>query len=65
MLFCNLEMGRVGGCVIVCVSVCVEGVKGAGGGAVSRRFSSLGILGQVNCHLLAVKRGNRFFGLCS
>ena len=34
MLFCNLEMGRVGGCVIVCVSVCVEGVKGAGGGSV-------------------------------
>ena len=31
MLFCNLEMGRVG-CVIVCVSVCVEGVKGEGGG---------------------------------
>ena len=29
MLFCNLEMGRVG-CVIVCVSVCVEGMKGEG-----------------------------------
>ena len=29
MLFCNLEMGRVG-CVIVCVSVCVEGVRGGG-----------------------------------
>ena len=48
-------MGRVG-----CVIVCVEG-----GGAVSMRFSSLGILGRVSCHLLAVNRGNRFFGLCS
>ena len=55
-------MGRVG-CVIVCVNVCVEGMRGEG--AVSRRFSSLGILSQVSCHLLAVKRGNRFFGLSS
>ena len=30
MLFCNLEMGRVG-CVIVYVSVCVKGVKRVGG----------------------------------